>query len=103
MPPSMPSSTTARTVQDKTSKLKALLADIHTGNLSDTDNELLGTLLTQLYPKICLRRRCGTTFTEKGNPNLIGRYSLFWEIDLLEKSSDEQVAELLDNLNERLP
>ena len=34
----------------KTGKLKELLADIHTGSLSDTDNELLGALLTQLYP-----------------------------------------------------
>ena len=38
-------------IEDKTSKLKALLADIHTGSLSDTDNELLGTLLAQLYPQ----------------------------------------------------
>ena len=37
-------------IEDKTSKLKALLADIHTGTLSDTNNELLGTLLAQLYP-----------------------------------------------------
>lgn len=38
-------------IEDKTSKLKALLADIHTGTLYDTDNELLGILLGQLYPQ----------------------------------------------------
>ena len=36
---------------DKTDKLKALLADIRTGSISDPDNELFGVLLIQLYPQ----------------------------------------------------
>ena len=89
--------------EDKTIKLKALLADIHTGSLSDTDNQLLGTLLTQLYPADLPPSEVWDYFTDQGDPNLTGRYTLFWEIDLLDKSSDNQVAELLDHLHERLP
>ena len=35
---------------DTTSKLNELLNDIHAGRFPDPDNELLGTLLTRLYP-----------------------------------------------------
>ena len=90
-------------IEDKTSKLKALLADIHTGILSDTNNELLGTLLAQLYPHDLPPSEVWDYLSEKGNPELIGRHLRFWDTELIEKSSDEQVAELLDNLNERLP
>ena len=86
----------------KTGKLKKLLADIHTGSLSDTDNELLGALLTQLYPDDLPPSEVWDYFTDQGDPNFIGRYTMFWEIDLLE-ASDELVAELLDHLHERLP
>ena len=89
-------------IEDKTSKLKALLADIHTGTLSDTNNELLGTLLAQLYPHDLPPSEVWNYLSEKGNPELIGRHLQFWDTELIEKSSDEQVAELLDNL-ERLP
>ena len=41
--------------------------------------------------------------SEKGKSGPIGRYCLFWDIDLIEKSSDEQVGELLDHLQQRLP
>ena len=88
---------------DRTSKLKALLADIHIGSLADTDNQLLGTLLTQLYPDDLPPSEVWDYFTDQGVPNLTGRYTMFWEIDLIEKSSDNQVAELLDHLHERLP
>ena len=87
----------------KTGKLKELLADIHTGSLPDTDNQLLGTLLTQLYPHDLPPSKVWDYFTAQGDPNLTGRYTLFWEIDLLDKSSDKQVAELLDHLHECLP
>ena len=90
-------------IEDKTSKLKALLADIHTGTLSDTNNELLGTLLAQLYPHDLPPSEVWDYLSEKGNPELIGRHLRFWDTELIEKSSEEEVAELLDNLNERLP
>ena len=90
-------------IEDKTSKLKALLADIHTGTLSDTNNELLGTLLAQLYPHDLPPSEVWNYLSEKGNPEFFGRYWRFWDTELTEKSSDEQVAELLDYLQQRLP
>ena len=89
--------------QDKTSKLKALLADIHTGSLADVDNELLGTLLTRLYPNVLSPLAVWDYLSEKGDPRLSERYRRFWDSGLVEKSSDEQIAELLDNLKDRLP
>jgi len=90
-------------IEDKTSKLKALLADIHTGTLYDTDNELLGILLGQLYPQELPPSKVWDYLSEKGDPNFFGGYYLFWRAVLLHKSSDEQVAELLDNLQSRRP
>ena len=90
------------TGQDKTSKLKALLADVQSGSVSDPDNELLGTLLAQLYPQNLPPLEVWDYLSGKGNPELIGRYCRFWDTGLIEESSDEQVAELLDSLHGRL-
>ena len=89
--------------QDKTSKLKALLADIHTENVSDPNNELLGTLLTQLYPQELPPSEVWNYLSETGNPELIGRCYWFWDTRIIEKSSSGHVAKLLDSLAERFP
>ena len=79
--------------QEKTSKLKALLADIQNGSVSDPDNELLGTLLYHLYPRELPPTEVWGYLSE----------NRFWDTGLIEKSSDEQVVDLLDNLQPRLP
>lgn len=89
--------------EDRTVRLKELLADIQNERVPDPDNEFLGALLTQLYPHDLTPSEVWDYLSEKGNLELIGRHRWFWEFDLLKKSSDEQVAELLDNLNDRLP
>ncbi len=89
--------------EDKTSKLKALLADIQKGSVSDPDNELLGTLLTQLYPQELPPSEVWDDLSEAGNPEFFGRYWQFWDTELLAKSSDEQIGELLDHLQQRFP
>ena len=88
---------------DKTDKLKALLADIRTGIISDPDNELFGVLLIQLYPQEVPPSEMWNCLSEKGNSEFFGRYWRFWDTELLKKSSDEQVVELLDYLQQRLP
>ncbi len=88
---------------DKTNQLKTLLADINTGSVSDPDNELLGTLLTQLYPGELPPSEVWDYLSERGNPELTGTHWRFWVRGLVEKSSDKQVAELLDHLVERFP
>ena len=89
-------------IEDKTSKLKALLADIQSRRVSDPDSELFGTLLIQLYPQDLPPSEIWGYLPEADDPHFSRKYYLFLRPSLLQKSSDEQVAELLDNLNERL-
>ena len=93
-----------RDSEDETNKLKALLADIQDGGVSDPDNQLLGALLTRLYPRHLSPSKMWDYFSEIGDPPINGRYYRFWQIHLIDtnRSSDEQVAELLDDLSGRL-
>ena len=84
--------------QGKTDTLERLLADIQAGRVTDPDDELLGTLLTSLYPQDLPASRVWDYLSEPGDSNLIGRYVWFWNRCLLEQSSDEDVCELLDGL-----
>ena len=84
--------------KDKTSRLRALLAGIHTGSVSDPDKELLGTLLTWLYPQDLPASQVWDYLSEPSDSNLIGRYVLFWDRNLLKQSSDEDVCDLLGGL-----
>ena len=89
-------------IEEKTSKLKALLADIQSGRVFDPDSELFSTLLIQLYPQDLPPSEIWGYLPETEDPHFSRKYYLFLRPSLLQKSSDEQVAELLDNLNERL-
>ena len=83
--------------------LKPLLDDIRVGRVSDPDRELLGTLLTELYPQELPPSEIWEYLSEQGYPELYGRYRRFWDTRLIEQSSAEQMAELLDRLHRRLP
>ena len=89
--------------RERTSKLRQLLADIRAGRVADSDDELLGTLLTHLYPWEIQSSEVWDYLGKQGDTRLIGRYQSFWDRSLLRRSSDGQVAELLDYLQERLP
>ena len=89
--------------QDMTSELKELLADIQSGSVSDPTDELLGTLLTQLYPRELPPSEIWDYLSETGDRELIGRYCVFWDTGLIQKSSPGDLGELLDSLAERLP
>ena len=89
--------------QDKTGDLKMLLADIRSGSVSDPINQLLGTLLTQLYPQELPPPKVWDYLFETGNAKLIGRYFVFWNTELIRKSSPGHLAELLDSLADKLP
>ena len=84
--------------QDKTDTLKRLLADIQTGYVSDPEGELIGTLLTQLYPQELSATEVWDYLSESDGPNLTGGSFRFWSRSLLEQSSDEDVLKLLDGL-----
>ena len=89
--------------EEKTSELKVLLADIHAESVSDPTNELLGTLLTRLYPQELPPSEVWDYLSETGDLKLIGTYRMFWHTKLIQKSSPNHLAELLDSLVERLP
>lgn len=88
--------------QGKVKKLKTLLADIQTGRVSDSDDQLdqlLGILLTTLYPEAVTPSEVWTYFSREENPEPFGK--LWWLWNIVDASSDEQVAEFLDNLSQR--
>ena len=94
----MPFFIPARTVRGKTSLLKQLLADIQAERVSDPDDELLGTLLSWLYPQNLSASQVWNYLSEPRDSDLAGSYVQFWDYGLLEKSSDKDVLQLLDGL-----
>ena len=94
---------TSTEVTDGSDQLRQLLVDVEHGLISDPDNELLGRLLTRLYPQEIPPSEIWRYLTTRGNPDLIGAYFVFWERRLLEQSSDEDVATLLDSLSSLMP
>ena len=84
-----------------TAEFKELLAGVHAGTIPDPDNQMRGALLARLYPAEVPPSSIWDYLTERGNRHLMGHYWAFQEHDLLRQSSDDDVAELLDQLSER--
>ena len=87
----------------KTEGLSQLLADIREGRLSDSANEILGLLLTELYPLQVTPTAVWDYLAVQANPTTIGAYRIFWERRLINQSSNDEALQLLDHLAERLP
>ena len=83
-------------------RLRALLTDIGNGDVPDPDDELLGYLLTVLYPQALGAAEVVDNLHTPKQPNLIGSYRLFWDHHILDRSSDFNVSELLDTLVTRM-
>lgn len=92
-----------RNSQDKTKELKVLLADIQAERVSDPSQELLGRLLTRLYPLALTPTEVWDYLWETGDVQLFGRYRRFWNTELVKKSLPPHLAEILDVLVRRLP
>ena len=84
----------------KVQSLARVLAATHEGELSDPDNELCGTLLDRLYPGVITPSQVWRYVRPRNQSDLLGRFWRFWEYTLEERSSDQQVAELLDAFHE---
>ena len=90
--------------QEKANELKSLLADIRASSVPDSDNELLGILLFQLYPRDLSPSEVWDFFFEtRHRKSLFGMYWWFFSFGLLKKSSTDQLADLLDSLKGRFP
>ncbi len=87
--------------QDDDSELVALLHDVHERRMGDPDDELLGKLLSALYPQRITPSAIWDYYKE-GNELFGGAYMGFWIHDLPERASSAQVAEILDACSARI-
>jgi hypothetical protein len=95
-------------------ELKALLADIHDGSISDPDNELLGMLLLELYPRELPPSEIWDYLYEPAGRESEGTYRQFWQCAFSDRFlgnremeeievGEIEVEELLDSLRQRIP
>ena len=80
--------------RDRTIELQKLLVDVHAGRISDPDGELLGTLLTELYPHEMSPSDVWDCLSIPSNRVHSGAYFQ----TLAERCSDSHVAGHLDAL-----
>ena len=85
---------------EKTNELETLLENLNTGSVSDPQDELLGTVLEELYLGSLSTSDILKYFKTPKIPNLYGSYAAFWLTYIVEKSTTIQLAELLDGLYE---
>ena len=83
----------------RTEALASLLDELREGTVSDPNGELTGTLLDDLYPAVIRPARLWRYLPGQGT-GVSGRFWRFWQQILLDRSSDDQVTELLDALAE---
>lgn len=79
-------------------RLRRLLDDIYTGVVVTQDDDLLGTLLTELYPDDLPVADLVGYLREPARRNLWTRYLRFWTDRLIDKSTIGQMVHLLDLL-----
>lgn len=83
-------------------RLKTLMEEISNGTVADPDDDLLGHLLTILYPRSIPAAEVLDYLHTPKRRNYIGSYLIFWDRQLLDQSSDTDVSVLLDELATRL-
>ena len=79
-----------------TTELDALLTEVNTGSISDPDDDLLGSLLSQLYPARLSVPAVLDYLRSPKNPSYFGRYYSFWTALAPENSTLDQLAEFMD-------
>lgn len=75
-----------------------LLDDVTESRVTDSDDELAGTLLRHLYPAHLDPRMLLRYLHKPKKPNLLGNYFKFWEYQLPQEISFEHLRILLDQL-----
>ena len=86
---------------DRSYSLRTLLTDIRRGKVDDPDDDLLGTLLEQLYPSELAPHELWEFFAEPRNPDHYGAYVRFWASAVVDGSPDADVPEHLDHLSQQ--
>ena len=91
----------APTSDDRTRSLRRLLDAVQDGSVPDTDDEVRGRLLETLYPEMVTPSEVWRYAPARRHFDLIGRFWRFWHQTMLDKSSDQHIAELLDSLHQQ--
>lgn len=78
--------------------LRAILEEIREGAVSDPDDDLRGMLLEILYPKAIRPSEVWRYLAPPSDRFSYGPCQRFWQQHLLERSNENQTAELLDAL-----
>lgn len=84
-------------------RLLALARNVRAGTVDDEDDELLGTLLTELFPELIPADEVFDFLHREKQDRLIGSYRMFWDHRLPEGAPRDLLPELLDQLAKRGP
>ena len=82
-------------------ELKELTADVYAGRVADSDDALLGRLLSTIYPKAISETEVIRYLRVPQRPNHSPEYDYFWNGQLPKRSTRHQLATLLDQIVER--
>ena len=88
---------------DRTRSLRRLLEAVQDGSVPDPDDEVRGGLLETLYPDAVTPSEVWRYAPAQRHSDLIGRFWRFWHQTVLNESSDQHLAELLDSLHQQEP
>ena len=78
--------------------LRELLDDVYHGTVATPDDDLLGTLLMELYPQDLPAADVVRYLREPARRNLWTRYGRFWTDGVVGKSTIDEMVQLLDRL-----
>ena len=79
-------------------ELERLLSDVNAGAVKDADDDLLGCLLTELYPERLSTPEVLQYLRTPKAASYFGMYEAFWTRRIPEKSTNAQLAELMDTI-----
>jgi hypothetical protein len=87
-----------RDLPSNAARLISLSRDVHAGRVLDEDDQLLGRLLTELFPEFIRVEEIFDFLHRKKQDHLIGDYHMFWRYHLPKDAPDDLLPELLDQL-----
>ena len=84
-------------------RLVAIVRAVNAGMVEDKDDQLLGRLLTELFPEFIRPAEVFDFLHKEKQDRLIGDYRMFWGHHLPDSAQMEVLPELLDQLAQRSP
>ena len=79
-------------------ELRTLLKEVSTGKVSDSEDDILGILLTHFYPEHLSSSEILKFLKPRKKMHYFGHYYRFWEIHFCEKSTLNKLTVVLDRL-----